>query len=278
MSSFRTSDGLSIAYDVDDLTDPWTTPDTVLMLHSAMASAHRYSAMVPHLSRHFRVVRMDMRGHGRSEIPSSDTPLTMARLVADAAELMDHLKLASAHLVGNSAGGYVSQKLAIEQPQRVKSLSLFGSGAGLKGTDAANWVSQIGKEGLRAFLARTITYRFDPDVDPGCVNWFLDEADKNNVPFLARFVGLMTTLDWTDQLHRIQCPTLLVIPGGDTDSKVRNYDSSLRLIPNIRSIRYDGKRHTVCDAIPDRCARDVLSFLTSLGGSKRAGAEQPPGR
>ncbi len=273
MFSFRTSDGLKIAYDVDDLTDPWKTPDTLVMLHSAMASAGRYYAMVPPLSRRFRVVRMDMRGHGRSEIPSESAPLTMPRLVADVTELMDHLRLPSAHFVGNSAGGYVCQNLAIERPERVKSLSLFGSGAGLKGTDAANWVSQIGKEGLRGFLARTIAYRFDPDVDPRCVNWFLDEADKNNVPFLARFVGLMTTLDWTDQLSRIKCPTLLVIPGKDTDSKARNYDASLRLIPDIRSIRYEGKRHNVCDAIPDRCARDVLTFLTSLAGPRSAAAE-----
>jgi 3-oxoadipate enol-lactonase len=269
---FKTSDGLKIVYDIDDFSDPWKAADTVVMLHSAMASARRYYAMVPILARHYRVVRMDLRGHGRSEIPPESPPLAMSRLVADAAELMDHLALPSAHLVGNSAGGYIAQNLAIERPARVKSLSLFGSGAGLKGTDAANWVSQIGKEGLRAFLARTIAYRFDPDVDPGCVNWFLDEADKNNVPFLARFVGLMTSLDWTDQLHRIQCPTLLVIPGADTDSKTRNYDSSLRLIPNIQSIRYEGKRHNVCDAVPDRCAHDVLTFLNSLTG-RRVAAE-----
>jgi 3-oxoadipate enol-lactonase len=200
-------------------------------------------------------------------------PLTMSRLVTDVAELMDHLELASAHLIGNSAGGYVCQNLAIERPEQVKSLSLFGSGAGLKDTDAANWVSHIGREGLRGFLARTIAYRFDPDVEPQCVNWFLDEADKNDVAFLARFVGIMTTLDWTDQLHRIKCPTLLVIPGEDTERKVRNYDASLRLIPDIRSIRYEGRRHNVCDAVPDRCARDVLRFLASLAGHRSAVAE-----
>jgi pimeloyl-ACP methyl ester carboxylesterase len=275
MFSFQTSDRVKISYYVDDFTDPWKTPQTLVMVHSAMASGGRYYAMVPQLSRHFRVVRMDMRGHGRSEVPSESVALTMPRLVADVAELMDHLGLPSAHCVGNSAGGYVCQNLAIERPQRVKSLVLFGSGVGLKGTDAANWVSQIGKEGLRAFLARTIAYRFDPDVDPGCVSWFLDEAEKNNVPFLARFVGLMTTLDWTDQLHRIQCPTLLVIPGEDVDSKARNYDASLRLIRDIRSIRYEGKRHNVCDAVPDRCAHDVLSFLISLAQARSIVSERP---
>lgn len=264
MPSFATTDGLRIAYVVDDFTDPWKAAETVVILHSAMASARRMYGMVPALTRHYRVVRMDLRGHGESGIPSEAMPLTMPRLVADVVELMAHLGLDSAHLVGNSAGGYIAQNLAIAHPERVKSLSLFGSGVGLKGTDAANWVEQIGAEGLRAFLARTISYRFDADVDPGCVEWFLDEVAKNDVPLLARFVGLMTSLDWTDRLHRIVCPTLLVIPGMDTATKVRNYDTSLRLIPNIRSIVYEGKHHNVCDAVPDRCAGDVLAFLRSL--------------
>lgn len=265
MPSFRTTDGLAIAYQVDDFSDPWKHADTVLVLHSAMASARRMYGMVPALARHYRVVRIDLRGHGESAVPPPTSPLTMPRLVADATELMDHLGLAAAHLVGNSAGGYIAQNLAIAHPARVKSLALFGSGTGLKGTDATNWVERIGAEGLRAFLARTIAYRFDPDVDRGCVEWFLDEVAKNDVALLARFVGLMTSLDWTDQLHRITCPTLLVIPGEDVATKVRNYDASLRLIPDIRSIVYEGKRHNVCDAMPDRCAADVLAFLRSLG-------------
>jgi 3-oxoadipate enol-lactonase len=62
--NFTTSDGLRLAYDYDDFTDPWRPAPTVLLLHAAMGSARRYFAWVPHLARDYRVVRLDLRGHG----------------------------------------------------------------------------------------------------------------------------------------------------------------------------------------------------------------------
>jgi 3-oxoadipate enol-lactonase len=70
-----------------------------------MGHSGRYYAWVPRLSRHYRVVRMDLRGHGASGVPPADPPLTMQRLVKDTDELLDHLGCKSAHIVGNSAGG-----------------------------------------------------------------------------------------------------------------------------------------------------------------------------
>ena len=104
METFRTSDGLSLAYYVDDFTDPWREGPPLLLLHAAMGSARRYYAWVPTLARHFRTVRLDLRGHGASEIPPADGKPTLERLVADVAELLDHLGCGPAHVVGNSAG------------------------------------------------------------------------------------------------------------------------------------------------------------------------------
>ena len=103
--SFTASDGLSLAYDTDDFTDPWKKAPTLLLLHAAMGSARRYFAWVPHLARDLRVVRLDLRGHGRSQVPPAEQTLTLDRLVLDVAELLDHLGVPQAHIVGNSAGG-----------------------------------------------------------------------------------------------------------------------------------------------------------------------------
>jgi 3-oxoadipate enol-lactonase len=183
--SFTTSDGLSLAYDIDDFTDPWKRPATVLMLHAAMGSARRYFAWVPHLARDYRVVRLDLRGHGSSQLPPPEQPLALNRLVADVAELLDHLGVASAHIVGNSAGGYLGQQMALTRPERVKSLALFGSTPGLKNSQAPSWIPQIQAKGLRGFLAETIRDRLPADDDPGLVNWFLDEAAKNDPAYIA---------------------------------------------------------------------------------------------
>ena len=64
MQFMTASDDLRIAYTIDDYTDPWRSAPTLILLHSAMSSSRRLYAMVPHLARHYRVVRMDLRGHG----------------------------------------------------------------------------------------------------------------------------------------------------------------------------------------------------------------------
>lgn len=259
--NFLTRDGLHVAYTLDDYTDAWKHRPTLLLLHAAMGSSRRWYAAVPALARHYRVVRMDLRGHGDSQVPPASSPLTMERLVHDTAELLDHIGEESVHIVGNSAGGYVAQNLAMTSPERVRSLVLFGSTPGLKESQARTWLPRVEKEGLRNFLAATISDRFPAGHDPGHVEWFLDEAAKNDTAYIGRFVGLMTTLWWMDELSRIRCPTLLVVPGAETVGHAHNYQLMRERIPDCELITYEGLPHNICDIVPDRCAADILAFL-----------------
>ena len=258
---FLASDGVRIAYTIDDFTDPWKPPATLLLLHAAMGSSKRWYAAVPALCRHYRVVRMDLRGHGESQVPPAEPPLAMDRLVQDVSELLDRLGEPSVHIAGNSAGGYVAQNLAMRSPGRVRSLMLFGSTPGLKQSQAHTWLPRVAKEGLRNFLAATIEDRFPAGHDPGHVEWFLDEAGKNDTAYIGRFVGLMATLWWMDELHRIQCPTLLVVPGAETVGHAHNYELMRERIADCELIAYAGLPHNICDIVPERCAADILAFL-----------------
>ncbi len=262
MQSFTASDSLRLAYYIDDFTPPWQQAPALLLLHAAMGSAKRYYAWVPALARHCRVVRLDLRGHGNSQVPPADRPLTLDRVVADVAELMDHLGLGSAHIVGNSAGGYLGQQLAMHQGHRVRSLMLFGSTPGLKQSQAPSWIPQIEAKGLRAFLAETIADRLPlGEVDPGLVEWFLDEAANNDPAYIAKFVLLMASYDWSEELGHITCPTMVVVPGAEPIGSTTNYEPFRRLVPDVEMRVYDGAPHNICDAFPDRCAADVLDFL-----------------
>jgi pimeloyl-ACP methyl ester carboxylesterase len=204
---------------------------------------------------------MDLRGHGESQVPPAYPELTMDRLVADVQELLDELDCGVVHVVGNSAGGYVGQNLAMQAPERVRSLILFGSTPGLKNSQAHTWLPRVAKEGLRNFLAATIEDRFPHGHDREHVEWFLDEAGKNDTAYIGRFVGLMTTLWWADELPRIQCPTLLVMPGAETVGSTQNYEIMRSKIPDCELIAYEGLPHNICDIAPDRCADDILAFL-----------------
>ena len=72
---FNASDGLILSYYVDDYTDPWRQSPTLVMVHAAMGNARRFYAWVPHLARDFRVVRLELRGHGDSGIDRKSTRL-----------------------------------------------------------------------------------------------------------------------------------------------------------------------------------------------------------
>jgi pimeloyl-ACP methyl ester carboxylesterase len=258
---FTASDGNRLAFHIDDYQDPWKTDRPLLMLHAAMGSAKRWYALVPPLSRQFRVIRLDLRGHGESQVPPPDPPLTLARLVQDVRELLAHLNLhAPVHVVGNSAGGYIAQTLAMESPERVRSLILFGSTPGLRHSQAQTWLPRVQRDGLRRFLAETIADRFPPGHDPGNIAWFLDEAAKNDDAYVVRFVGLMSSLWWMEKLPAIRCPTLLVAPGAETVGHGEDYHRMQALIPDCDLITYEGLPHNICDIVPDRCAADIIAW------------------
>jgi 3-oxoadipate enol-lactonase len=265
MPSFTTSDGIEIAYYVDDSTKPWRTPGTVLLLHAAMGSAKRYFAWVPRLSAHYRVLRMDMRGHGASQVPSPDLPLTMDRLVRDVVELLDHAGCDRAHVAGTSAGGYIGQNLAMAHPERIRSLLLFSSTPGLRNSQWPVWLHRVEEIGLRRFLSDNMKVRMPVDqVEPAHIEWFLDEADKLDIRFGGRLVSLMSSLDWTDRLHEIPCPTLIVQPGaveGGGIGSASQYETMRDRIPDAQLVVYEGLPHHVTDAVPHRCVDDVLAFL-----------------
>ena len=256
------SDGLRIAYVIDDYTDPWKKAPTLLLLHSAMSSSRRLYAMVPHLARDYRVVSMDLRGHGESAVPRTDQPLTLARLTQDVLELLDHLKVDAAHLLGVSGGGYVAQQIAIHHPARAMSILLFASRPGFKDSKGATWIQEMERIGLRAFIAKTLEERLPvKELGQAQIDWFLDEIARNDEAFVKRFVLYMTTQYWMDDLARIICPTLLAAPAGDAIGNAGAYTQMQKLIKGSELVVYDAANHNICDYLPDKCAQDALDFL-----------------
>lgn len=257
-----TSDGLGIAYYVDDFTDPWQPRQTLFLTHSAMSSARRMYAFVPQLARHFRVVRMDMRGHGRSDVPPPHLPLTRERLTQDLLELQDHLGVEKAHFLGTAGGGYLAQWLAIAHPERVLSIMLFASKPGLKHSKAASWIPQIERMGLRAFLMETIGDRFPAGyADSAHIAWFVDEIARNDVEFIRGYILKMTGLYWMDEVGAITCPALIVAPGAESIGDFADYAEMKKRMPKSELLTYEGGLHNIGDYLADRCAADALDFL-----------------
>ena len=98
-----------------------------------------WARQVPELSKHFRVLRYDTRGHGKSSIP--DGEYRFEQLAGDIAELLDSLGIARAHFCGLSMGGPTGIALALAHPERVDSLILCNTAARIG--SAEGWTTRI---------------------------------------------------------------------------------------------------------------------------------------
>src|SRR3954467_2938229 len=109
MPNFRPGADLDMHYRVDDFTDPWRQPHTILMLHGNAESGLAWYAWVPGLARQYRVIRPDMRGFGQSTPKPRASPRTLSRLSEDFCLFMVHLGVDLFHLVGAKIGGTVAR-------------------------------------------------------------------------------------------------------------------------------------------------------------------------
>ena len=108
----RVSNDLEMHYLIDDYTDPWDTPETILLLHGSSESGAMWFGWVPHLARQFRVVRPDMRGFGRSTPMPRDYAWRIDDVVDDFANLMQQLGIERFHLVGAKIAGTIARRFA----------------------------------------------------------------------------------------------------------------------------------------------------------------------
>lgn len=101
----------------------------VVLLHGALAAGGAFRGQLPALRDGARVLLVDQRGHGRSSRFKPGERVSMARLVEDAAAVIEHAG-GRAHVVGASMGGLVAAKLAEERPGLVDALVLMSTPSG----------------------------------------------------------------------------------------------------------------------------------------------------
>ena len=100
--------------------------DTVLALHGLASSCHWYDLVIPLLADRNHFVAPDQRGHGLTEQPS--TGYDWRTVATDVVELMDHMGVERAAVIGHSWGANVALSLAAEHPERVSKLAMIDGG------------------------------------------------------------------------------------------------------------------------------------------------------
>jgi pimeloyl-ACP methyl ester carboxylesterase len=97
----------------------------LVLLHGFLESSSMWKRLVPEWSRRFRVITIDLPGHGKSHIIGHVHKMTDIAAVVEA--LLDKLNIENAHIMGHSMGGYVSLAFGEKYPDRLSSLCLLNS-------------------------------------------------------------------------------------------------------------------------------------------------------
>lgn len=260
----RLADGAELFYKVDDFTDPWTEPDTVV-LHHGMAKNHKlWFGWMPILARHYRVIRFDMRGMGQSSVPEPGYPWSLDNFADDLLEFLDQLELEKVHLIGETVGGSISMRFATLHQQRLISLAVCTSPTSFLDPHHAESAELIDREGVAAWVESTITRRLDPQiVDPAYIRWYAGQMALTPAHVVSGFQRNAGG-DLRPLLPEVQTPTLVLAAASLREEVLGDFRGAADLFPKGRLVVFPGVSGFVQHILPVPCARVWLDFAGSL--------------
>jgi 3-oxoadipate enol-lactonase len=260
----RLSDSAELFYTVDDFTDPWTQPETVVM-HHGMAKNHQlWYAWVPIIARHHRVVRFDMRGMGQSSVPEPGYPWSVDNFARDLLDLVDTLGLDKFHLIGETVGGSISMRFASQHQDRLLSLTACTSPTEFNDPHHGESADVIESEGVAAWVENTIGRRLDPQiVDPAYTRWYAQQMAATPAHVVAGFQRNASG-DLRPLLKDIKTPTLIIAAANLREEVLGDFRDASALFSNGRRVVFPGVYGFVQHVLPVPCARVWLDFAKSL--------------
>ncbi|MBC7779787.1 MAG: alpha/beta hydrolase [Proteobacteria bacterium] len=264
MPTLRRESTVDLHYDVDDFTDPWTTPETVLMLHGNAETGAVWFGWVPHLARHFRVVRPDMRGFGRSTPMPESYPWTLDALIDDCLALMRTLGVERFHLVGAKLGGTIARRFAARCPDQVLTLTVAGTPAPRRAQTTAStpgWQQEFIEHGTVSWARRTMAGRLGAGFPEAGVAWWIELMGRTAVSTQLGFVETIAVADITADLPAIRCPTLVITTEGSALGSVEETRAWQRMIARSELLVLPGNSYHVAASEADRCAMATREFI-----------------
>ncbi|NEU11419.1 alpha/beta hydrolase [Methylobacterium sp. BTF04] len=252
MQTFQ-SEGVGIAY--LDVPAEGGTGDPILLIHG-FASNHAVNWVNTLWVRTLaqagrRVIALDNRGHGESQKLYAPDAYGSDIMAGDARRLLDHLGIARADVMGYSMGARISAYLALDNPERVRSILLGGLGLHLvEGRGLPDGIAE-------ALEAPAGTPASNPTA--AAFRTFAEQTGGDLRALAACMRGSRQTLSRAE-VAQIEAPTLVTV--GTLDTVSGSGPALAALMPNARALELPNRDHST--AVGDRQHRaGVLEFLNT---------------
>ena len=239
------TDGTRIHYEVTG--KPGATP--VLMIQGLGASKNAWNLQRIAMATRFRIISFDNRGAGRSDKPT--VPFTLEQMAEDAIAVLDAAGVETAHVVGASMGGVISQIVAVKHPHRVRSLTLVCTACrnhpwrqellqSWAKTAADKGMIEVGKEAAQWVMSPRSFRRLVP-----AFTWMGPLAAlRPRHSFVSQIDAILNTReDLVDQLSTITAPTMVIVGNQDILTPRGDSEEIAERIPNAELVVISGAAH-----------------------------------
>lgn len=263
LSFITTGDNTRIAYRLDGPDDK-----PVLVLSNSIGTTMRmWDRQIPELTKHFRVLRYDTRGHGASDVPAG--AYSIGRLGRDVIELLNKLEVERAHFLGLSLGGFIGQWLGIHAPERIDRLILSNTAPYLG--PAEQWDEAISSILQAEDMQETANMFLH--------NWFPAQMLENGTPVVEEFRSTLLAMnpeglagnfavvrdtDMRRTITLIDRPTLIIAGEHDTVTAASYSEAMATAIPNAQILVLPAVHLSNIEK-PAEFMKAVLEFLQVPG-------------
>lgn len=254
--------GVRLAYRLDGPNDG----PVVMLSNSLMSSWTMWDPQMEALTRDWRVLRYDTRGHGQSDAPPG--PYTIEIMADDAARLIEHAGLDDVHFVGLSMGGMIGQQLALRHPDRVRSLSLCDTASEMP--PRSMWEERFATaraQGIEGLVDGTIKRWFVASFverEPQTIAWVRKMILETGVEGYIACASAVRDMSQTHLLHGIKAPTQIIVGRDDPACTLAASEVLHREIPGSTLHVIDDAAHLANIEKPEQFTRLLLDFFTQV--------------
>ena len=245
MPFVHVADGTRIHYEVTGR--PGATP--ILMIQGLGASKNAWNLQRIAMATRFRSISLDNRGAGRSDKPTQ--PFTLEQMADDAIAVLDAAGVETAHVVGASMGGVISQIIAVKYPHRVRSLTLVCTACrnhpwrqellqSWAHTAEEKGMIEVGKEAAQWVMSPRSFRRLVP-----AFTWMGPLAAlRPRHSFVSQIQAILDTReDFVDELSSITAPTMVIVGNQDILTPRGDSEEIAERIPNAELVVISGAAH-----------------------------------